>query len=209
MSVWQREPLTFSAGDTLIFERYLPGYTPSNGWALEYAITGGVFGDQPVLFSSAPDGDRHLVTVLDSVTAAWLPGCYVLTGYAVNNTTRTQVYYGEFVVTVNALTAAPAAPVTTHAQRMIPLIELQLEKLATHDVADSTVEQTEIRRAARLDLERQLALNKEIRNNEIACENVRNGRPSGNKIVPKMNVMPIAGVGFGAYGYPGFFFPPA
>jgi hypothetical protein len=72
---------------------------------------------------------------------------------------------------------------------MILLIEKQLEVLAAHALQDTTVQQTNIRRAMRNDLEKQLAINKHIRMDEIAQQNLRNGRPSGNKIVSQMNIV--------------------
>ena len=72
---------------------------------------------------------------------------------------------------------------------MISLIEAALEKLAAHALDMTNVEQTEIHRVKRLDLERQLGINKHIRMDEIAQENIRNGRPSGNKIVSQFNII--------------------
>jgi hypothetical protein len=184
-----REPLIFAAGDTLNFKRFLRDYLPSAGWSLSYQVRGGARGDDEVAFDSTADVDEHEVTVDAATTSLWLPGDYVLVGYAVNGEERHQVYYGELTVTANLGTDANDAVVTTHAQRMIALIERQLEELAAHSLQDSNIQQTEIRRVQRMDLERQLALNKEIRANEIAHENVQQGRPSGLKITPMFRIL--------------------
>ena len=181
-----REPDTFAAGDTLIFQRYLRDYLPANGWSLLYEVRGAQI---PITFVSVASNNYHSVTVVGNVTALW-PACEaVLAGFAVNGAERHQIYYGEFQIFPNEGALPNQAPQTTHAQRMITLLESSLEKLAKHELEETDVQQTRIIRAKRLDLERQLAINKHIRMDEIAQENIRNGRPSGNKIVSQMNIV--------------------
>lgn len=186
----EREPLIFAVGDTLSFERYLPDYLPTAGWSLLYEIRGGAAGDDAVQFTSTVDGNRFKIEVPTSITTPWVPGDYILVGYAVNAglVERHQFYYAEITLTPNLGDGGSGAP-TTHAQRMIPLIEAQLEQLAMHVMDATTVEKTELIRVKRDALEKQLAWNKTIRNNEIALENVANGRPSGSKIVTQFNIV--------------------
>jgi hypothetical protein len=177
----KREPLVFACGDSLVFERALRDFLPSAGWTLHYQLRG-VNGEQAVPdFTSTASGDVHLIDV-DGFAAAVEPGDYLLVGYAVNGAERHQIYYGELTLSANLGGNASAPDQTTHAQRMIPLLEAQLERLAQHELDDSNVQQTEFRRVKRLDLERQLGINKEIRANEIAAQNVRNGRGSGREV---------------------------
>jgi hypothetical protein len=200
--LWQ-EPLLFSAGDSLIFNRSLPKYLPSAGWSLLYEIAGNAPGAAPT-FTSTPDPTNtfHQINVLPAVTALWLPGYFELSGFAVNvSGERHSIYYGEFVIQPNLGTGVNTANVQTHAQKMIPLLEKALESLAAHSIDDSNIQQTEIRRVKRMDLERQLAWNKELRRNEVALENVRNGRPSGQKIVPQMQIVQTGPV-IGGVNYP-------
>lgn len=182
-----REPDTFCAGDTMLFQRYLRDYTPQNGWSLSYEIRGG---GQPIVFVSAALGDYHAVEVDPAVTLLWVPSQCVLVGFAVNVTgERHQIYYHELQIFTNEGAQQNIAPQTTHSQRMITLLEGQLEKLAAHAIDESNIEQTQIARVKRLDLERQLAINIHKRMNEIEMENVRNGRPSGTKIISQMNII--------------------
>jgi hypothetical protein len=186
-----REPLELAVGDTLAFQRYLPDYLPSNGWSLLYQISGYPIGTPAPEFTSTPDVTNtiHQILVGEAVTAGWLECHCVLTGYAVSAIERHQFYYAELTLAANLGTGTNQVVVTTHAQRMIPLLEAQLEALAAHSLQDTTIQQTEIRRLKRMDLEKQLGYNKELRMNEIEVENVRNGRPSGNKIRPVMNIV--------------------
>lgn len=188
---FDREPLTFAIGDTLTFGRYLPDYLPANGWTLLYEVRGGANGDTPVEFTSTTNGSGFTMTVDAATTAQWVAGDYILAGFAVNATAvppvRHQIYYGEFVLGQNLGDDDTTAP-TTHAQRMIALIEGQLEQLAQHSLHATTVERTELIRVTRESLEKQLGINIEKRRAELAAESVANGRPSGNKIVPQFNI---------------------
>lgn len=198
-----REPLVFSVGDTLAFSRYFRCYLPSNGWSLLYEIRSAENQVLPVIqFVSTPDAlnVQHEISVLPAVTSQWQPGAAILAGYAVNlSGERHQIYDNGLNLTANLGDAQNNVDVSTHAQRMIPLIEAQLEALATNVLDMTNVQQVEIHRAKRMDLEKQLAWNKTLRQNELAQENVRNGRPSGERVVPQFNVIQSGcrgGIGF-------------
>jgi hypothetical protein len=190
------EPLTFSIGDTLRFDRYFPQYLPSAGWQLQYQIRGQAgkqAGLQKVEFDSAADATNkvHQITVAAAVTATWAAGEYLLAGYAVNAglATRNEIYENTLILTPNFDSPQDNVDVRTHAQKMICAIEEGLLNLATSTLQATTVQQTEIIRVKRGELDKQLAFYREKRANEVALENVRNGRPSGNNIVPQMNVV--------------------
>ena len=172
----------------MVFQRYLADYLPANGWSLEYAISGDTEA-APITFTSTALNEDHFIEVDPTTTVAWVPGEYVLRGYAVNTSgERHQIYYGELGIFPNG-TAQDNVPVTTHAQRMIPLLEAALEQLAVMTVENSSIEEINLQRVKRMDLEKQLAINKEIRANEIGHDNVRSGKPSGFKIRTQLNVV--------------------
>lgn len=194
-----REPILFTQGDTLAFNKYLPDFLPSAGWALLYEIRSS---DQPtnpaIQIQSTPDATNtfHEINVAVGITAGWLAGDAIMVGYVVNTDgTRHQIYYNNLEILPNLGTNTNAVDLSTHAQRMIPIIEKQLEELAAHSMDDSNVQSVEIRRVKRMELEKQLAWNKQLRQNEIAVANVTAGRPSGNKVVPVFNIIPYGGPG--------------
>lgn len=197
-----REPELVESGDTIAFRRILGDFLPANGWSLLYQVSGYPEGVSAPQFESTPDPTNtiHEIVIADTVTAQWLSGQYTLTGYAVGNGERHEIYAGAITIATNKGTGTSQGPTTTHAQRMITMIEGQLEALAAHSLQDTDIQQTEIRRLKRLDLERQLALNKEIRDGEIAVENARNRRPTGARIIPQANIVngfPAIGSGWG------------
>lgn len=189
-----REPILFTQGDTLAFNKYLPDYLPSAGWALLYEIRSTEQPTNPAIqINSAadPTNSFHQISIADGVTAGWLAGDAIMVGFAVNAAagTRHQIYYNNLEIQPNLGNAVNDVDLSTHAQRMIPILERQLEELAQHSIDDSDVQQVEIRRVKRMEMEKQLAWNKSLRMNEVAIDNVAAGCPSGNQIVPVFNII--------------------
>jgi hypothetical protein len=178
------EPRELVAGDSISFRRVLADYPAGDGWALEYELSGPVNFE----FTSAADGNAHLCTVAAATTAEWIPGEYLLCGFAVNASAaeRVEIYRAQFVVTPNV--AAGQAAAQTHAQKMILLIEaVQLGK-AGHDILESDIEGSRIKRLTPRELREEYAYWKGVRENELAAEAVRNGRANRNKIKPVFRV---------------------
>lgn len=182
------EPYTIAAGDSISFRKTLPDFPASAGWSLKYELRGGAV---PVEFVSTPDGDSHVLSVDADVTTSWLPGDYVFAGFAELGQQRTQFFLASLTITADLETVTGDTPVTTHAQRMLVKLELQLEKMAEDDIIDSTVEGTEIRREARKEIYTMRKKYQRERESEIAAENVNNGRESGRRIVTRLNIMSI------------------
>jgi hypothetical protein len=200
-----REPQEFSAGDTLTFERNLPDYPATAGWSLDYELRGGA---QVISFQSTPDGNSHKVNLAPAVTSLWAPGDYTLTGYAILAATgeRHRIYYGEFKLWEDKQTATADAPEKTFAQQMVEQIKLCLLAKAGNDLASSKLGETEFRYMTYEQLNRHLGEWMGVRRQEIAKENARAGRPTGNKIRPRINVSPSGPV-FGSQwptGYGGW-----
>ena len=156
---------------------------------------------QPIEFTSVADGDNHSIVVLPSVSEVWLPANYQLEGFAVlASGERHQIYLGQLIVTPDLAAAAPDVAVTTHYQRMVALLQSQLEKLAVNALQRTSVEQTEIDRVRRLDLQRQLQINVRGRQGEIAIERAKNRQPSQRKIRTVLAVMPPGFTGIRQFG---------
>lgn len=199
-----REPIEFAAGDTLTFTRSISDYLASAGWALTYELRGG---SQPIEFASIADGDSHKVTVTAAVTATWLPGDYVLAGYAIKGAERHQIYVGDFPVSADFQSSPGDEPVTTFAQRMVEKLELVMEGKADNDLLESRIGETMFKYLSPAELRTEHGYWVSVRRQEIAKERAKSGLPTGNKIRPMFRVAtPGAGVGmFGrGSGYGGW-----
>jgi hypothetical protein len=185
MSVPQKtfEPQKIAAGDTINFVRAFSNYPASKGWSLKYEMRGGA---QAIEFTSTAQGDSHAVTVASSVTALWLPKLYVLDGYAENSGTgeRQRVYSNAIEIAPNLEAAAPDLDVRTHAQKMLELIEAVQIGKAAHDIIESDVEQTRIKRLSPAELRDEYNFWLFRRQQEIQAKNASNGRATGrNRLV--------------------------
>ncbi len=147
MSVPQRsqEPVKIAAGDTISFVRGLDNFLPTAGWFIKYEVRGGT---QVIEFESVAQGLGHAVLVPSATTAAWLPGRYVLVGYAENTGTgeRERVYYNNLEIAPNLEGSQGDVNVLTHNERMVALIQAVQEGAATNNILVSEVEQTRIQR---------------------------------------------------------------
>lgn len=178
-----REPEIFAAGDSLIFQRTLPDYPPAEGWSIIGTLTDSA-GVPQANFESAASGAAHLVSE-DGFAATLEPGDYVLSEFAVKGAERHRVYYGQLVLQANLGDAAVDEPQTTHAQRMIPILEASLEALE----AQGTLVSADVQRSAFVWEQRDKTLNRlnqyrEKRANEINQSRVANGRANANNLLP-------------------------
>ena len=176
----KREPTQITQGDTIEFTRCLPNQPATGGWSLLYALRGN---GQAIEFTSTASGSDHAVLVPATTTELWLPADYQLEGWAVNTDgTRKQIYLAGLLITPDLATASPDVDVTTHAQRMLVLVEEQLEACAKNILLQTTVEGTTILRERRTEL--LMLRNRYIqeRRGEIAAEKAKSGQPTGRKI---------------------------
>lgn len=197
-----REPIDFTAGDTLSFQRVLPDY-PASGWSLDYEIRG--VGAVPISFQSQPTSDYSglNVTVDSATTAAWQPGQALLVGYACSTTSdeRHQIYYGELTIRPNIQGSRGDINVKTHAQKMLANIEAVLEGSASDDLLESRIGETSFRRMTRKELMEWRGVYSNERRAEIQAERAANGQPTGNKIRSRMSIIGVGWPSAGVYPY--------
>lgn len=159
-------------------------------------------GQQNTAFASTPDSTNtvHEIVVTAATTAQWAAGIFLLVGNAVNAglSQSIEIYRNTVILTPNFNTAVDNVAIQTHAQKMIAALEAQTLVLAAQTIQATTVQETEIVRKKADMIDKQLAFYREKRANEIAQENVNNGRPSGQKIRPFVNIVtPGPMFGFG------------
>jgi hypothetical protein len=119
------EPKNFAAGETVEWTKSIADYASTDGWSLIYSIRG------PTVFedvTATPNSDgSYSVLIAASVTQPLQAGTYQWAAHAYKvgpPVLRYPVGRGVIVVTPNLGTAET---VTTHAARMLTLIEAALE----------------------------------------------------------------------------------
>ena len=200
MSVPQKtyEPRVIAAGDTLSWTRYLSNFPASAGWQLTYELRGN---GQAIEFTSTASGDSHVILVSASTTATWLPASYVMEGYAGNIASgeRQRIFLNNLTVGINLPASAPDVDVKTHAQKMVELIQAVQSGKNRHDILESDVEGTRIKRLSPKELREEYNYWLQIRQNEVRVENSKNGRSNGRNRFAVFSGNGVASVGqFGA-----------
>jgi hypothetical protein len=191
-----REPISFVQGDTLQFNRHLGNYPGSQGWTLLYELRGGA---QPLSFVSAPasaGSDDFAILVAAAVTETWIPGDYILVGFAVNAGLgqRFQFFENALPITADAATLPGDAIVTTHYQRMVTALQTVMETKSFHDLKVTKIEMTMIERLTFDEMSHAYARYYRLRQNEIDGDRARAGLPSRNKIKPRFSITPPGAV---------------
>lgn len=147
-----REPTVIQAGDTLLWSRSFPDYPPSAGWTLKYAFRG--VGSFDISAEDDGSGNGYIVLV-PAATSAVAAGLYEWVAWVENTADPVEkhsVASGRVIVRPQLSTTA-AGTRQQHAERMVALIEAQLEQLAASPVETYTIEQQTTVRRKMLELE--------------------------------------------------------
>lgn len=197
-TLW-REPQEFAQGDTLSFSRKLCNFPATDGWSLTYELRGG---SQPIEFTSTATNQDHTILVDAATTATWLPGDYTMAGYAIKATERHQFYLATIVITPNFPQVLGNAPEKTFAQKMIEQLEEAMLSKASGDLKSSAVGDTRFEFWTMEEMRSEHGYWSQVRKNEIAIQNAKMGRPTGNKIQARFNVTGWGGnLGRGVFPY--------
>jgi hypothetical protein len=180
-----REPESIASGDTLVYQRNLPIYLPSDGWGINGGLTkatdkGGQLAAQ---FQSQPDATNsyHCVNV-PNFGAGLDDGIYIFSEEIVNSNTQEkhQIYYADnFLLSADLTDGLAIGNQLTEAQ-----IGMQ-ECFKTYlKVLRSKFQETDVQRnlfveKKLIELRNELNYWKAQRLQEIQFQNVRNGKPSG------------------------------
>ena len=185
-----RPPEAFVSGDTLIYQRNLPNYLPSAGFAIQLTVTKPTPQAAKIQAQaiSVPDATNsfHTFNVVGFCAGAE-EGHYVLSEEVFNAATgeRHQISYADdFLLGPDLNDGLATKPIETVAQRKLRLLH------ASHDqLIQLKFSETEDLRSRFKIQDEEKILNEikywtEVRHNEIQMERVRNGQSPGNFTVP-------------------------
>lgn len=180
----------FAAGDSLVFNRRLPDYLPSNGWAVRLTVSKVQDVGAPPVVSivSAPDATNafHQFNVNGFLQGS-PNGVYILQEEVFNAGTgeKHQIYFNDnFVLLPDLADGAASANVKTTAQQMLELIVCTLKELYKAKFTETDVQRSRFVLQKTKDALEDYQYWKEVRQNEIQMERARNGRPPGNVCQP-------------------------
>lgn len=188
-----REPLELSSGDSIVFTRIFSLFRASLGWSLIYEVQG--LGGAGFSFTSTANVDSHSISVSSTTTSLWPAGEALLVGYAVNPTLiaggeRTTIYRGALTIRPNFAAATDnPPPVQTFAQQMLAALEIQLLALAKLAMVETRSQDALFRFTQIETLRAEHGYWSQVRQQEIAKERAKAGLPTGNMILPRMNIL--------------------
>jgi hypothetical protein len=159
-----REPIQFTAGDTLTFLRSLSAFPASDGWSLLYELRGQA---QPIEFASTASGEGHKILVDAATTALWLPGDYILAGYATNGNERHQIYYGDLQLAANLPAVSGDESEKTFSQKMVEMLEGLLLKSAQGGLLEARIGESLFKYQTLTEIRTEHAYWVSVRRNEI------------------------------------------
>ena len=193
-SIQWREPESFVSGDTLLFQRNLPNYLPSDGWAIKLTVTQNLpQGAQKVeSVTSTPDATNayHVLSKVDF--CAGLPaGEYILTEEVVNVAgnaglgipagSEHQIYFsGNFEIQDDLSDGTATGPVQTEAQIILAGLYDTYKQLLKLKFSETEDLKSRFRVQDQSKILQDIKYWKSVRILEIQQERVRNGRNPGN-----------------------------
>lgn len=183
----------FTSGDTLLFNRHLPNYLPSDGWSIQLTITQPLplAGKLVAQVNSTPSAtnDFHQFNV-PNFCAGLDAGLYILSSEVVNVAgnpalgiaagTKHQIYFNDnFLVGADLGDGLASNPVQTRAQQMLAVITATLVELYKQKFQETDVQRNRFVLQKTTEALNDFKFWTAKRQEEIQQENVRNGRPSG------------------------------
>lgn len=186
----RREPQIFAAGDSLIFDRYLPDYLPSAGWSIVGTVSLPTANGATKVwqYTSTPDATNSIHQInVNGFMAAKPEGKYILsedlvcspTGVSPNQ--RSQIYYDELIITADFADGDATVNPLSFAEQQLAQVEEQIAAISQSIVDETDIQRTRIiyKKIEVLDLQRRKYL-EEIAN-QRNLKGIRSGRRNENE----------------------------
>lgn len=135
------EPSSIRAGDTVTWERELPDFAPSAGWALAYRLIPA--SGAAVDISTTGSGSTYTATLSASASAALAAGNCTLAGFVTKGAESQTVYQAALAVLPNLRTAAAFDPRTPNEIELAAAREAWARGTKSYAVGDRQVTYTD------------------------------------------------------------------
>lgn len=171
------EPSTITAGDTVTWTKSLASYPATAGWTLAYALRNAV---TAIDIQATASGADHLVSLPAATTANYAAGAYRWYAFVSNQgeTERHTVATGSLTVLPDLL-AATSYDARSHARKVLDAIEAVLEKRASRDQEEITINGNAIKKSPIADLLRLRSTYQALVASEEAAERLSSGAGVG------------------------------
>jgi len=180
-----REPESFVSGDTLLFQRNLPAYLPSDGWAIRLTVSQPLpQGAQIVAqVTSAPDSTNNYHCFNSANFCGGVPaGSYILSEEVFKQSTgeQHQIHYdSDFQITDDLDAGLSGGVVLSEAQRMLSALYDTYNQLMRLKFAETEDMRSRFRIQDQSKVLQDIKYWKSVRILELQQERARNGQPTG------------------------------
>lgn len=166
------------AGDTLDFVDQVAAYPATDGWTLKYRLVPrfATPTQAPIeLFASTYEIVDYRVQAAPATTAAWASGVYTWARWVEMSGARQSLGVGELRVRANPAQAAQGYDQRSHARKVLEAIEAVLEKRATLDQEEYSINGRSLKRTPTAELLRL----RRVYAGEVAAEDAAEGLAAG------------------------------
>lgn len=175
----QREPETFTAGDTVRWLKTVAGYRPEGGWGLEYAF---VQAGSHKTATATDNGDGRYLVAIAAADSDWAAGIWYWQAYVHRDGERYRVGEGRLEVKPNFLGATAGFDARSHVKQVLDALEAMLIGKATKDQASYTINGRSLQRLSPEELIKWHSHYKRLYQQELAREQAGQGLGNGGQI---------------------------
>lgn len=175
------EPIAIQAGDTIQWQRTVPGYSAADGWVLAYRF---INADANIGVSSTAQGDDHLVSISAATSAAYPPGDYTWTAHVTRGADRYTIGQGRTTVRPDLAAQVTGFDARGPAQKALEDLRAALLRwLSTNGhVQEYEIAGRRMRFASADDLRSRISIAEREAAREAAAQRLAAGQPAGRRI---------------------------
>lgn len=136
ITIFDKEPISFVAGDTVKWKKSVSGFPASEGWTLSYAL---VKDGVQITFNASADGDDYAVTISAEISAGYTPGVYAYQAKVSYGTEAATVATGRIEIKPTFAAQSSGYDARSFAKKMVDALETLFPVLAAKGFASYSI----------------------------------------------------------------------
>ena len=174
-----KEPVVFTAGNTVKWTKSLSDYLPADGWVLTYAL---VIAGQLIELTATDNGDgSHLISIDAATSDGYTAGIYHWQAYVTKATERYPVGSARLEIKPNFATQTTGYDNTSHVKNVLDALEATILGKASKDQMSYTINGTTVARMTPEEIIKWQNHYKILYKQELQAEGIDNGDAPSNK----------------------------
>jgi len=174
-----KEPVVFTAGNTIKWTKSLASYSPDDSWALTYALV--IAGNLKEITATNNGNGSFLAAISAADSAAYPAGIYHWQAYVTKNGERYEVGHGRLEVKPNFASKTTGYDNSSHVKNVLDALEATILGKASKDQISYTINGTTVARMTSEELIKWQNHYKILYKQELQAESINNGDAPANK----------------------------